>query len=361
LTPGREEIVRLRAALLRWYRRNARDLPWRRTSDPYAIWVAEVMLQQTQVATVEPYYRRFLERFPDPLSLSTAGEEEVLALWSGLGYYRRARALHAGSRVVVERHDGRLPADAHALRELPGVGRYTAGAISSIAFGLAEPVLDGNVRRVLARLFAIDGRRVGPRVEERTLWRIAEELARGPQPGDLNQALMELGALVCTPRAPDCPACPLWRRCRAKASGDPESLPAPKKTRSVEKVRVAVAAVSRSGRLLLERPADGSPLRGTWDLPAVEMGEYADAVPAIRETLRRRHGLQVRVRRALGSAVHGILHRRLRLEGLDCRLVRGRVAGRPGLRWIAPSALDGAAVSGATRKILGLLDGFSGE
>lgn len=193
------------------------------------------------------------------------------------------------------------------------------------------------------------------------MWRIAEELVRGPHPGDLNQALMELGALVCTPRAPDCSVCPLRRRCRAKADGDPELLPAPKKTRPAENVRVAVAVVSRGGKLLLERPGDGSPLRGTWDLPAVELGDDTDAAAAAREALRQRHGLQVGVRCTLAIASHGILHRRLRLEGLDCRLDRGRVAGRAALRWIAPGELDGTAVSGATSKILRLLGGFSGK
>ena len=198
----------LRSTLLRWYRKNRRDLPWRRTADPYAVWVSEIMLQQTRVETVLPYYARFLERFPDASRLADATEDDVLASWSGLGYYRRARALHQGARVVMERHDGKLPRDPADLRRLPGVGRYTAGAIASVAFGLPEPILDGNVRRVLARIFAVDGVRLGPAAEERELWGLAASLVQGSAPGDLNQALMELGALICTPRAPACPACP---------------------------------------------------------------------------------------------------------------------------------------------------------
>jgi A/G-specific adenine glycosylase len=334
----------LRALLLRWYRRSRRDLPWRRTRDPYAIWVSEVMLQQTQVATVLPYYRRFMKRFPDPTSLARAPEERVLAVWSGLGYYRRARALHAAARQVVERHGGRLPADPGALLQLPGVGRYTAGAIASIAFDLREPVLDGNVRRVLSRVLADPG-------DDRRLWAVAAELADGPRPGDLNQALMELGALVCTPRAPDCAACPLARRCRARAGGRPEGYPRRKAAvRGTEKVRVAVAAVRRGSCVLIERPAADSPLRGAWDLPACEIDGDGDAACTIRAALRRRYGLEIRTAEPAGPVSHGIMQRRLLLEVVPCRLRRGRVAGRGELSWVGVSALDEAAVSGATRK-----------
>jgi A/G-specific adenine glycosylase len=342
-------IADLRAPLLRWYRRSSRDLPWRRTRDPYAIWVAEVMLQQTQVATVLPYYRRFMTRFPDPARLAAASEEEVLALWSGLGYYRRARSLQAAARQVVECHAGRLPADPCELRRLPGIGRYTAGAIASIAFDLCEPVLDGNVRRVLTRIIADDP-------EERRLWEIAAQLADGPDPGDLNQALMELGALICTPRDPSCDACPLSRHCRAGASGRPEAYPARRNAgRATEQVRVAVAVVRRADQVLLERPPSGSPLRGAWDLPALATPPGATAASTLCRALRRRYGLEISAGEPAGRVSHGIMHRRLRLEVVPCRLRRGRVAGRRELRWVELSALDQAAVSGATHKALSLL------
>ena len=352
LSPERPDAARvrkLRGPLLRWYRRHRRDLPWRRTRDPYAIWVSEVMLQQTQVATVLPYYRRFLERFPDPASLANAAEEEVLGLWSGLGYYRRARALRAGARAVVERHAGRVPGDVEALRALPGIGRYTAGAIASIAFDLPAPVLDGNVRRVLSRLWAL---KVAARArEEKLLWAIAEILAPGPDPGDLNQALMELGARVCTPRNPDCPACPLRNRCRALELGDPEAHPTPRSRRPTEKVTVAVGWIRRSRRLLLEKPPPGSPLRGSWDLPAVELCSGGSPRDVLRRKLKREHHLEVTVGDRLTSVGHGIMHRRLSLDGYDCRAGRGRIAGRADLRWLPPAELSTAAVSGATRKI----------
>jgi A/G-specific adenine glycosylase len=344
-----------RAPLLRWYRRNRRDLPWRRTSDPYAIWVSEVMLQQTQVATVLPYYERFLRRFPDLRSLAEAREEDVLAAWSGLGYYRRACSLREGARVVMERHGGKVPQDPVELLELPGVGRYTAGAIASVAFGRTEPVLDGNVRRVLSRLLARDG--VGA-AEERALWEAAGVLVRGRDPGDLNQALMELGATICTPRAPRCPVCPVSSSCLAGKSGTPEAFPRARPTRAPEAVRVAAALVERRGRVLLERPGAGSPLRGVWDLPAFEVRGRASAAVTIGRGLLSRHGLAVRVGDAAARTRHAILHRRLLIETYRCRLVEVRRSKDETLRWIRPASLDGVAVSGATRKLLGLAAPF---
>lgn len=336
---GRRGTFRtVRSALLRWYRKHKRDLPWRTTTDPYAIWVSEVMLQQTQVATVVRYYQRFLARYPDPASLARADEEEVLALWSGLGYYRRARSLHAGAREVVKRHAGRVPADPAALRDLPGVGRYTAGAIASIAFSLAEPILDGNVRRVLSRLFAVKpGRGKSDRVEAR-LWSLAGELVRGRAPGDLNQALMELGAVICTPRAPRCDACPVAGSCRARTLGTPEAFPVAKARPRTTAIDVGVAWVLRGGRILLERPDDDSPLRGTWDLPAFE-----GAPQQVTAGLYRRHGLTVRPSREHDrdpiepqlQVRHGIMNRRLSLAVVACRILRGRTSGRPGLCWVS--------------------------
>jgi A/G-specific adenine glycosylase len=307
------------------------------------------MLQQTQVATVVPYYGRFLERFPDVASLAAATEEQVLACWTGLGYYRRASGLRAAAVALVERHGGRLPADPAALRALPGVGRYTAGAIASIAFDLPEPVLDGNVRRVLARLLALDGARVGRAREERALWAAATALVRGARPGDLNQALMELGALVCTPGTPDCPRCPLHDPCRARRTHRTASLPAARLRPRARRVAVAVAWIVRAGRLLLERPGDGSPLRGRFDLPAVEVEPAGDAGAALREKLRR-DGLDVAVGEPLARLSHAILDRRLALEVRACRLVRGRAADPARRRWVPLAELSATPHSSATRK-----------
>ena len=336
----------LRDALLSWYDRAARDLPWRRTRDPYAVWVSEVMLQQTRVETAIPYYERFLGRFPTTGDLAAAAEDEVLALWSGLGYYRRARLLHAGAREVVERYGGRVPAEAEARRSLPGVGRYTAGAIGSIAFDREEAVVDGNVGRVLARLHCIETP-LGRAVTDRALWAMAAELVRGPRPGDLNQALMELGATVCTPASPRCGSCPVAPRCGALASGRVGELPVPKAVkapRDVELVAV-VATTARPPRVWLER-GEGSLFGGLWGVP---MGEGADR-QAARALLRRR-GIAARLPEGPDrSLVHVLTHRRLRVRIFRATAARGRSAA--GLRRVAPEQLGALGVSRLTRRIL---------
>ncbi len=341
---------KLRAPLLRWYARHKRDLPWRRTRDPYAIWVSEVMLQQTRVTTVIPYFQRFLEQYPDVASLARAEEEEVLACWSGLGYYRRARNLHRGAQVVVTRHHGHVPRIPEELRALPGVGRYTAGAIASIAFDLPEPVLDGNIRRVLTRLLALSAERVGKSREQRVLWQAARELARGRRPGEMNQALMELGALVCTATSPGCPRCPWRTDCRAFDAGHPQAYPTRDPRPAVQAVRVAVAWLARGKRVLLERPDSGNPLRGTWDLPAIEIEAATNPIDALRDKLGGR-GLDVSFGKSIARVRHGIQNRRLTLEVYAGRLSRGRVAQLRGVCWIDPARLATKAISGATRKI----------
>jgi len=349
-------VRRRRGALLRWYRANRRDLPWRRTADPYAIWVSEIMLQQTQVATVPPYYRAFLERFPDVATLAAAVENDVLAQWTGLGYYRRARSLHQGARDVMRLHGGKIPADAVTLRTLPGIGRYTAGAIASIAFDCTEPILDGNVRRVLSRWFDVDGAELGKGEEERRLWDLADQLVRGSSPGDLNQALMELGATTCLPREPACTACPLRNACFARANDAVERLPSATPHKKSITVRVGVAVIRRSGKVLLERPDGANPFRGTWDLPAVELDGNGFATEALTRRLDQRHRVGVAMGDCLGHATHDILHRRLKLEAHGGALRRGRIADSRDLSWIAVNRLADHPVSGATRKVLALVD-----
>jgi A/G-specific adenine glycosylase len=346
-----------RAPLLRWYRRNRRDLPWRRTRDPYAIWVSEVMLQQTQVATVIPYYARFLERFPDVASLAAASEEGVLAAWSGLGYYRRARALRDGARAVVAEHGGSIPDTVEGLQTIPGIGRYTAGAIASVAFGRPAPIVDGNVKRVFARWLA------QPSPSSKRLWQLAEEIAPGTAPGDLNQALMELGATVCTPRAPRCGICPVAHACAARASGEPERFPAPAPAKAVRTVAVAVAVVLHRGRLLLERRRPDGPLRGAWDLPARPVPARRDGGRVLESALAGEHGLEVRKLREAGTVRHSILDRRLTLT-IYTATSSARGAS-PDLRWVPLDALASEPVSGATLKVLrahaGVLPSISGK
>lgn len=344
---------KLRAPILRWYRRAKRDLPWRRTADPYAIWVSEAMLQQTTVAAVIPYWERFLERFPDPATLAASREEDVLALWSGLGYYARARALRQGALAVMERHGGRLPDEPEALMALPGIGRYTAGAIASLAFGRETPVVDGNVKRVFSRLFAIRGG--AGAAMERTYWSIAESLVRGDAPGDWNQALMELGATVCTPRAPRCASCPVARRCRALASGRIAAFPARTRSKPTRVVPVAVLWIERRGRILLERGVPSGPLRGAWDLPATVVAEGDEPGRAIGRALSARHGLRVRPGPVLLRAKHAILATRLTIDVVEAASAAS-VPHSSALRWVAIDRLGEAAISGATTKIVRAVD-----
>lgn len=258
----------LQAALLRHYDRHARDLPWRAETDPYRVWVSEVMLQQTRVETVIPYYRRWLEQFPDVGSLATADVDDVLLAWQGLGYYRRARNLHAGAAVVRERHGGRLPGSYQGLRALPGVGEYTAGAVASIAFGEAVPAVDGNVKRVLARLYD------EPTPGVAWLRRTAAELVDRDRPGDWNQALMELGATVCTPTHPGCHACPVAEWCRARAAGTQAERPArPMKKAVPARTFVVAVVVDLQGRALVVRRPEKGLLAGMWAFPDVAMEE----------------------------------------------------------------------------------------
>ncbi|GIK51822.1 MAG: A/G-specific adenine glycosylase [Planctomycetota bacterium] len=262
-------------ALARWYEAVRRELPWRRRPTPYGVWVSEIMLQQTQVATVIPYFERFMKRFPDVHSLARARQDDVLALWSGLGYYRRARMLHAAARVMAETHGGEIPSSRRALLALPGVGRYTAGAILSIAFNEPEPLVDGNVERVFARLSARRGD-TKSRLAQRAAWAFAESAMReaalqGVAPSVFNQALMELGATVCIPGRPRCAQCPLASQCRALKLGRQDRLPRPVRQpkAGLRRYRAWLMKDRRGRLLLIKRESGGASLlpAGLWELP----------------------------------------------------------------------------------------------
>lgn len=273
--PDPHLIDALRRDLLAFYDARARDLPWRRTDDPYAIWVSEIMLQQTRVETVIPYFERWMERFPDVAALAAADEGDVLKAWEGLGYYRRARNLHRAAARVREGPDGALPTTARELRRLPGVGAYTAGAVASIAFGEAVPAVDGNVRRVLARLFDL----AAPAARE--LESLAGALVDDRRPGDFNQALMELGATVCTPRSPSCPGCPVRAHCLARRRGTVAERPVATPRRPVprEVCDVVVVRAAPSGLLLMRRRPDEGLLAGLWEFPDAAAVEGELEVP----------------------------------------------------------------------------------
>jgi A/G-specific adenine glycosylase len=343
----------LRRKLLAWYRVHRRDLPWRRTRDPYAIWISEAMLQQTRVETVIPYWHRFLARFPDVEALATADADDVISHWAGLGYYSRARNLHRAARVVMERHAGAIPDDVDALRELPGVGRYTAGALASIAFDKPAPIVDGNVARVLARLLALDGDVRSRAVQDR-LWSEAELLVRGADPGDANQALMELGATVCTPRAPDCGRCPWSAHCAARAQGRSEALPVRSRTAPVRRVEAVAVLLARHDRVLaVQRPHRGL-LGGLWELPGGEVAGGEPPARALARAVRDGLGIGVTAPEPLGAIEHAFTHRLLHVHVYRARAGAGRVrrVGWEAHRWVSQKALAALPLGGPTRKAL---------
>ena len=340
-------------ALLQWYGRQRRSLPWRDTRDPYRIWVSEVMLQQTQVTTVVPYYRRFLERFPTLQALAEAELDQVLALWQGLGYYARARNLHAAARIVCRDHAGVVPASRSMLMALPGVGPYTAGAILSIAYGLDLPAIDGNVKRVLCRLFDYDGD-PDDASGKRMLSHYAEALLPRGRAGDYNQAMMELGATVCVLRRPRCGDCPLAFCCRALALGVQAWRPLAKRRTAIPSREFLAALCQRGGRLLIVRRFPQGLLGGLWELPGGELFPREAHARALGRHLS--DGLQVRVRvgEAVTAVKHAYTHFRVTVHVYQCSLW-----GEPQpsnlwdrLHWMYPSEIDEYGLTGVTTKAL---------
>ncbi len=341
----------LHAALGSWYRRHRRDLPWRRTSDPYRIWVSEVMLQQTTVRTATPYYEAFVARFPTVTALAHAPEEDVLAAWSGLGYYHRARNLQRGARHLLDHHGGEFPHTLEAALAVPGVGLYTASAVLSIVRGTPLPVVDGNVRRVLSRLFALRGPEW---TKDAPYYNRAQEILDEDHPGDWNQALMELGATVCTPRKPACGACPVRDHCAARALGLQEVLPEARARRATVEVTVAAAYVEREGRVLLVRRREGALLGRFWEVPQTSLESRGR--DDLEHELRERHGLDVVAGALLGQARHAITFRRIRAEAYAARLRREPLADPDRFTWAGPEDLSRLPMSSLTRKIIRVAD-----
>jgi A/G-specific adenine glycosylase len=322
----------LRERLLAWYGRAKRDLPWRRTRDPYAIWLSEVMLQQTRVDTVVPYFERFLARWPTVSSLAEAPIDDVLAAWSGLGYYRRARMLHSGARAIAAARA--FPSDAEGLARVPGIGRYTAGAVASIAYGEAAPLVDGNVARVFARIFAIEDDLRSTRAVKR-LWALATTLVDPRDPGSWNQALMELGATVCTPREPRCVSCPVRPACRARSLGLEGTLPR-MKTKAQPRLqrRWALLLATRDDHLLLGQRRLEARFGGLWEPPMLDVASDDETLDQAAARLAALAGAEVREVVRAGQVTHVLSHRRLEVSVLRAR------AGTPRLLVDRPSGTE---------------------
>ncbi len=326
--------------LLNWSSKNARSLPWRGHPDPYAVWVSEIMLQQTRVETVIPYFGRWMARFPDVKSLAAASQSEVLAAWEGLGYYSRARNLHRAARLVMDEYGGEVPADPEALKRLPGVGRYTAAAIASIAFGQDTAALDGNIRRVLARVFDMDLPARSPEGERR-LWKLAQENLPPGNASQYNQALMDLGSAICTPHAPACLICPLNELCRAYQQGIQEQRPVLEQKPAVPHYLVTAAVITREGQVLITRRPENGLLGGMWEFPGGKLKEGESLPACLYREIEEELGTEIQVGEQLGVYQHAYTHFRVTLHAFWCRLVGGepRPIEASDLRWVTPPEL----------------------
>jgi A/G-specific adenine glycosylase len=344
--------VPLASLLLDWYAIHARKLPWRKDTDPYSVWVSEVLLQQTRVETVIPYYQRWMQRFPDLHTLAGASLEEVLSVWEGLGYYRRARNLHKAAKRIVKEFEGKIPGERQVLETLPGIGRYTAAAIASISFGAGEAAVDGNVRRVLARVFNVTQPATSPQGERR-LWDLAEEHLPSGRAGEYNQALMDLGSLVCKPKDPDCPTCPLDSICEANALGVQNQRPVKNPKKKVPHYVVAAAVISRNGSVLIARRPDEGLLGGLWEFPGGKLEEGEDLPTCLKREIVEELGVKIEVGKLMGVYNHAYTHFKITLHAYHCRIEAGepRPLQVSEVRWAALGELQAFPMGKIDRQI----------
>lgn len=338
--------------LLAWYHQNARQLPWRDHPDPYVIWVSEIMLQQTRVETVIPYFKNWMARFPSIASLATAPQQEVLNLWEGLGYYSRARNLHKAAQVVVEQLNGCLPEEVSQLTKLPGIGRYTAGAIASIAFGRDEPALDGNIRRVLSRVFNVVAPASSPEGEKQ-LWALARENLPPGQAGDYNQAMMDLGASRCTPTAPDCLNCPVSSVCQAYSLGIQEARPVTTPKPKIPHYTVTAAIIQHDDYVMIvQRPPKGL-LGGLWEFPGGKQEPGEDLSACLQREIFEELHLKIQVGEPFGVYRHAFTHFRVTLHAFLCTSNGDapQLKEHTDLRWVRPLALSNYPMGKIDRQI----------
>jgi A/G-specific adenine glycosylase len=346
-----------RRRLLAWYAKHKRDLPWRRSQDPYRVWISEVMLQQTTVAAVKPYFERFINEFPTVERLSAADESQILRLWEGLGYYRRARGLHAAAKQIVAEHGGQFPRDVTTLQTLPGIGRYTAGAIASIAYNQRTPILEANTIRLLARLLAYaDDPTKSP--GQKLLWQMAEEILPRTSMAEFNQALMELGSLVCTPANPRCEACPVTAHCEAFQLDAQNKIPKAAQKIKFTNLREAAVVISKNGQVLVRQCGPDERWAGLWDFPRFQTA--AEGPHYVHEELiakvREQTGVIVKPGRLLTTIKHGVTRYRITLDCYAAAFKSGRVTSIKTVRWICRGELNELPLSTTGRRLANLVD-----
>jgi len=340
-------MPRLSLRLLNWYNKNKRTLPWRLVGlSPYAVWVSEIMLQQTRVDTVIPYYEKWLKLFPTVEALANASEQDVLNAWEGLGYYSRARNFHKAAKIVVEKYNGELPRDLDELRQLPGIGRYTVGALASILFGMDEPALDGNLKRVYARLFDVS-QPIDSVEGEKILWQLAKDNLPKGKAADFNQALMDLGATICVPKNPHCLICPVLKNCRARANGTQDIRPVKKlKKAAPHYVHAAAVIVKRGKALLAQRPSTGL-LASMWEFP----NGRAERDPAreLVKVIKTEYSLTVRKKEAMIVVQHAYTHFKVEVHAFRCDLTS--IPKAKNLKWVSLADLDEYPMGKVDRQI----------
>jgi A/G-specific adenine glycosylase len=339
-------MTELSRILLNWYYKHGRTLPWRDHPDPYAVWVSEIMLQQTRVETVIPYFEKWMKLFPNVTSLANASEQEVLNAWEGLGYYSRARNLHKAAKITAEKFNGQLPRDLTELRNLPGIGRYTVGAIASMAFGMDEPTLDGNLRRIFARLFNVNEFADSP-AGEKILWELAAQNLPKGKAGDYNQALMDLGATICLPKNPRCLLCPLIEICEARRHGTQDIRPVMKLKKAVPQYVHAAAVIIQRGRVLLaQRPPEGL-LGGMWEFPNGRV--VRDPAKELNKVLNAVYRLRVKRKEELGVIQHAYTHFKVTVHAFYCEAIS--IPENKNLKWIRTTELDDCPMGKVDRQI----------
>jgi A/G-specific adenine glycosylase len=358
--PVLKKIAPIQTSLAKWYHQEKRDLPWRNTQDPYCILVSEFMLQQTQVKTVIPYYQRWIKSYPTAQILARAREVSVLKHWEGLGYYSRARNLHRSAKMIVKEFHNRVPDTLDEISKLPGVGRYTAGAVLSIAFDQSVPVLDGNVKRVLSRLFCLKENGSTPASENR-LWQIAEDLIPSGGAGDFNQALMELGATVCLPKKPLCLLCPLDPVCQAKRDGAQEQFP-PAKTKAVtKKIAVSAAVIQRNGKIYIQQRPQKGLMGGLWEFPGGKLEKGENPEDCLKREILEELGVQIKIKQKILTIKHSYTQFRVTLNVFTCDLKPGRIRATScdQWKWVSLEKINQYPFPAANVKILKYLEAMS--
>jgi len=346
-------MPRIATRLLNWYNKNKRSLPWRGYSNSYAVWVSEIMLQQTRVETVIPYFKKWMRLFPDIRSLANASERDVLNAWEGLGYYSRARNFHKAAKIVVEKYNGQLPRDLGELRKLPGIGRYTVGALASIVFGMDEPALDGNLKRVYARLFDVS-ESVDSNEGEKILWKLAKDNLPKGHAADFNQALMDLGAMICLPKNPRCLICPAMKVCKARANGTQILRPVKKPKKVVPHYVHAAAVIVKRGRVLLAQRLRGGLLGGMWEFPNGRVN--LNPVGELRKVIKSGYNLRLRMKRdtrPFAIVEHAYSHFKVTVHAFRCELLS---ASKPeAMRWVLLKDLNKFPMGKTDRQVSKLI------